>query len=139
MQPVILVPVKYMLVFQLVCILSNILAALEGVALLDVIECEEDLVLLAQVVSSVVYRRAVSSRRLHQVKHHSGNIYLVSSWKWLLLSCLVGCISTDSSGVLIIFLLKEGSDSVLSSELLPCFFRQVVDHLASESDAGHGV
>ena len=86
-----------------------------------------------------MYRRAVSSRRLHQVKHHSGNIYLVSSWKWLLLSCLVVCISTDSSGVLILLLLKEGGDSVLSSELLPCFFRQVVDYLASESDAGHGV
>ena len=90
-------------------------------------------------VSPEVYRRAVSSRRLHQVQHHSGDIYLVSSRKWLLLICLVVCISTDSSGVHIIFLLKEGSDSVLSSELLPCFFRQVVDYLTSESDAGHGV
>ena len=103
------------------------------------VECEEDLVFLAQVVSPIVYRRAVSSRCLHQVKHHSGNIYLVSSWKWLLLSCLVVCISTDSSGVLTLLLLKEGGNSVLSPELLPCLFPQVVDYLASESDAGHSV
>ena len=95
--------------------------------------------LLAQVISPIVYRRAVSSRRLHQVQHHSGDIDLVSSREGLLLSCLVVCISTDSTGVLILLLLKEGGDSVLSFELLPCFFRQVVDYLASESDAGHGV
>ena len=47
--------------------------------------------------------------------------------------------SLDSSGVLILLLVKEGGDSVLSPELLPRFSRQVVDYLASESDAGHGV
>ena len=102
-------------------------------------EIEEDLMLRAHVVCPIVDRGAVSSRRLHHVDHHSRNVYLVSSWKGLLLSCLVVCISADSCGVLILFLLKEGSDSVLSSELLPCFFRQVVDYLASESDAGHDV
>ena len=95
--------------------------------------------LLADVISPIVFRSAVSSRRLHHVQHHSGDIYLVSSWKGLLLSCLVVCISTDSSGILNLLLLKEGSDSILSSKLLPCFFREVVDYLASESDAGHGV
>ena len=45
----------------------------------------------------------------------------------------------DSSGVLSLLLVKEGGDSVLPPELLPRLSREVVDYLASESDAGHGV
>ena len=93
--------------------------------------------LFAHVVCPVVDRRAVGIRRLYHVDHHSGDIYLVTFWKGLPLSCLFISISTDSCGFLIL-LLKEGSDSVLSPELLPCFFRQVVDCLTSKSDAGHG-
>ena len=47
--------------------------------------------------------------------------------------------SSDSCGVLSLLLVKEGCDSVLSSELLPCLSREVVDYFTSESDAGHGV
>ena len=86
-------------------------------------EVEEDLVLLAQVVCPVMYRGAVGSRRLHHIYHDSGDIDFFSSWKWLLLSCIVVCASVDSSGVLILLLLKEGSDSVLSPELFPRLFR----------------
>ena len=57
----------------------------------------------------------------------------------LFLSRLVVVFIPDSSGVLILLLVEEGGDSVLSPELLPCLFREVVDHLSSESDAGHGV
>ena len=45
----------------------------------------------------------------------------------------------DSSGVLSLLLVKEGGDSVLPPELLPCLSREVVDYLTSESNAGHGV
>ena len=47
--------------------------------------------------------------------------------------------SMDSSGVLFLFFIKEGCDSVLSPELLPCLSREVVDYLTSESNAGYGV
>ncbi len=86
-------------------------------------EIEEDLVLFAHVISPIVYRRAVRSRRLHHIDHHSWNIDFVSSREWLLLCCFVVCAFTDSSGVLILLLLKEGGDSVLSPELLLCLFR----------------
>jgi hypothetical protein len=104
-----------------------------------VFEVEEDLVLLAQVVCPVVYRGAVGSRRLHHIYHDSGDINFVSPRERLLLRCFVVCGFTDSSGVLILLLLKEGSDSVLSPELLPRLFRQVIDHFSIESNAGHSV
>jgi hypothetical protein len=104
-----------------------------------VLEIEENLVLLAHMVRPIVDRGAICSRSLHHVDHHSGDVYLVSSWKGLLLSCIVFCISADSCGVLALLLLKEGGDSVLPSELLPCFFRQVVKNFTSESYTRHGV
>ena len=103
------------------------------------LEIEENLVLLAHMVRPIVDRGSICSRSLHHVDHHSGDVYLVSSWKGLLLSCIVFCISTDSCGVLALLLLKEGGDSVLPSELLPCFFRQVVNHFTSEPYTRHGV
>ena len=87
------------------------------------LEIEEDLALPTHVISPIVYRRAVRSRRLHHIDHHSWNIDLVSSRKGLLLSCFVVCVSLDSCGVLTLLLLKEGSDSVLSPELFPRLFR----------------
>ena len=87
------------------------------------LEIEEDLVLLAQVVCPVMYRGAVRSRRLHHIDHHSWDIDFVSSRQWLLLSCFFVIILADSCGVLTLLLLKEGSDSVLSPELLPRLFR----------------
>ena len=86
------------------------------------LEIEENLVLLAHVVRPIVYRGAIRGRRLHHVDHHSGDIYLVTSWEGLPLSCLVFCISMDSYGVLTFLLVEEGGDSVLSSELFPCLF-----------------
>jgi len=94
---------------------------------------------LAQVICSIVNRCAVTSRSLHHVDHHFRNIDLVTSRKGLPVSCLVVCVSLSSCGVLFFFLLKEGSDSVLSSKLLPCFFRQVVNNFTSESYTRHGV
>ena len=85
-------------------------------------EIEEDLVLLAHVISPIVDRRAVRSRRLHHIDHYSWDIDFVSSREWLLLSCSVVCVFADSCGVLTLLLLKEGSDSVLSPELLPRLF-----------------
>ena len=57
----------------------------------------------------------------------------------LLLSSLFVVVSLDSSGVLLLLLIEECSDSVLSSELFPCLSREVVDYLTGESNAGHGV
>jgi hypothetical protein len=104
-----------------------------------VFEIEENLMLGAHVVRPIVDRGAIRSRRLHHVDHHSRNIYLVSSWKGLPVSCLVVCVSFDSCGVFIFLLVKEGGDSVLSSELLPRLFGKVVDNFSSESNAGHCV
>ena len=87
------------------------------------LEIEEDLVLLTHVISPIVYRRAVRSRRLHHIDHHSWDIDFVSPREWLLLSYLVVIILADSCGVLTLLLLKEGSDSVLSPELFPRLFR----------------
>ena len=95
--------------------------------------------LLAHMVRPIVDRSAICGCSLHHVDHHSGDIYLVSSWKWLPISCLVVCVSMDSCGVFIFLLVKEGGDSVLSSEQLPRLFGQVVDNFTSESYAGHGV
>ncbi len=86
------------------------------------LEIEEDLVLLTHVISPIVYRRAVRSRRLHHIDHHSWDIDFISSRKWLLLSCFVVIILAGSCGVLTLLLLKEGSDSVLSPELFPRLF-----------------
>ena len=85
-------------------------------------EIEENLMLGAHVVRPIVDRGAIRSRRLHHVDHYSRNIYLVSSWKGLPVSCLVVCVSIDSRGVFILLLVEEGGDSVLSSELLPRLF-----------------
>ena len=43
------------------------------------LEVEEDLVLLAHVVSPIVYRGAVGSRRLHHIYHDSWDLNFVSS------------------------------------------------------------
>ena len=128
-----------MLVLQLVRIFSDVLTTWQLVALLYVFEIEEDLMFFAHVVRPIVDRSAIGSRSLHHVDHHSRNINFVSSRKWLLLNCLVFCNSTDSCGVLTLLLLKEGGDSVLSSKLFPCFFRQVVNHFTSEPYTRHGV
>ena len=94
---------------------------------------------LAHVICSIVNRCAVTSRSLHHVYHHFRNIDLVTSRKGFPVRCLVVCVSLNSCGVFFFFLLKEGSDSVLSSKLLPCFFRQVVNNFTSESYTRHGV
>ena len=85
-------------------------------------EIEENLMLGAHVVRPIVDRGAIRSRRLYHVDHHSRNVYLVSSWKGLPVSCLVVCVSIGSCGVSIFLLVKEGGDSILSSELLPRLF-----------------
>ena len=43
------------------------------------LEIKEDLVFLAHVISPIVDRRAVRSRRLHHIDHHSWDIDFVSS------------------------------------------------------------
>ena len=86
------------------------------------LKIKEDLVFLTHVVRPIVDQSAISSGSLHHVNHHSGDIYLVTSWKGLCLSCLTCYIVVDPHGVLTNLLVEEGSDSVLSSELLPCLF-----------------
>ena len=86
------------------------------------LKIEEDLVLLTHVVRPIVDGSAIGGGSLHHINHHSGDIYLVTSWKGLCFSCLIGCVVVDSHGVLTFLLIKEGGDSVLSSELLPCLF-----------------
>ena len=86
------------------------------------LKIEEDLMLLTHVVRPIVDRSAISSGSLHHVNHYSGDIYLVTSWKGLCFGCLIGCVVMDPHGVLTFLLVKEGCDSVLSSELLPCLF-----------------
>ena len=87
------------------------------------LEIEEDLVLFTHVISPIVYRRAVRSRRLHHIDHHSWNINFISSREWPLLSRFIVIILAGSCGVFALLLLKEGSDSVLSPELFPRLFR----------------
>ena len=87
------------------------------------LEIEEDLVLLAHVISPIVYRRAVRSRCLHHIYHHSWDINFVSPREWLLLSCFIVIVLADSCGVLNLLLFKEGGDSVLSPESFPRLFR----------------
>ena len=50
MYPIFLVPVKNVLVLQLVRILTDVLTAWKRVTLLDMFECEETLVFLAHVI-----------------------------------------------------------------------------------------
>ena len=85
------------------------------------IEGEEALVLLAHVVHSEVDRRTVGSRSKHHIQHDFRYIYPLASREWfsqirLILRSGVLC------GVLRLLLIEECSDSVLSSELSPCFF-----------------
>ena len=55
MQPVLLVPVEYVLVLQLVRILADVLTAWKSFTLLDVFECEKTLMSLTHVVRPEVY------------------------------------------------------------------------------------
>ena len=84
---------------------------------------EEDLMFLTHLVCPVVDRVAVGSCGLHHVDHHSEDIYFVTSRKGLPFSCFVFYVSLDSYIVLILLLIKEGGESVLSSELFPRLFR----------------
>ena len=69
MQPVFLLPVKYMLVLQLVRILSDVLTTRKCVTRLNVIEFEESVVLVAHVIYSEVDRRAVGGRGEHHIDY----------------------------------------------------------------------
>jgi hypothetical protein len=55
MQPVLLVPVEYVLVLQQVRILADVLTAWKSITLLDMLECEEALMSLAHVICPEVY------------------------------------------------------------------------------------
>ena len=65
MPSLLLVPLRDVLVFELVSILSYVLASRESITSLDMVECEETVVLLTHVIHPKVYRRAVSSRGEH--------------------------------------------------------------------------
>ncbi len=73
------------------------------------LKIEEDLVFLTHVVRPIVDRSAYSSSSLHHVDHHSGDIYLVTPWKGLCLSRLIGCVVVDPHGVLTFLLVEEVS------------------------------
>ena len=107
------------------------------------IECEEPVVLVAHVVHAKVHRRAVGGGGEHHVNHHARDIDLflpqqLLSLGWLTL--VIGFVSGNWLSVLRFFSIEERGDPVLSSELDPCLFRQVVDHFfAGELYVGHRV
>jgi hypothetical protein len=65
MPSLLLVPLRDVLVFELVSILSYVLAARESITCLDMVECEETVVLLTHVIHPKMYRSTVSSRGKH--------------------------------------------------------------------------
>ena len=96
MQPVLLVPVEYVLVLQQVRILADVLTAWKSVTLLDMLECEEALMSLTHVVRPEVYRGTVSGSCVHHVQHDFGHVYLITSRELLLLISLFVVVSLGS-------------------------------------------
>ena len=126
-----LVPVEYVLVLELVRVLPNLLATFKPVTLLNMFECEQFLMSVAHVVHAEVHRRTVACRGKHHVPHDDGDIDLFSPRKWFLPSPillspvgLVGSVGLAGfTGLVLSFLfLIVCCDTVLSPELLPCTF-----------------
>jgi hypothetical protein len=91
----------------------------DSITLLNVIECEEFIVFLAQVVHSKMHRSAVGRCGEHHVEHYLRDPYLLLLRELLFLGLLVVTASLSSLGALSLFLVVESCHSVLSSELLP--------------------
>ena len=130
-----LVPVEYVLVLQLVRVLPNLLATFKPVTLLNMFECEQFLMSVAHVVHTEVHRRTVACRGKHHVPHDDRDIDLFSPRKWFLPSpILLSPVGLVGSVVLVVsiglagftglvlgfLLLIVCCDTVLSPELLPC-------------------
>ena len=133
-----LLPVKNMLFLESESIPLYVLAVIQPVALTDVFKSVQLVVAEAQVVHSKVGRCPIASGGQHHVCHDLWHVELLSPWECRLFHFILGC-TPSSTGGPILLLFKVRSDSVLSSELFPGSFGQVVHHFACESNACHGI
>ena len=137
-MPLLLLPVENVFFLESESIPLYVLAVAQPVALTDVFKGVQLVMTEAQVVHSKVGRCPVASCCEHHVHHDLRNVELLTSWECRLL-CFTLSRTASSTGGPILLLLEVRSDSVLSSELFPGSFGQVVHHLTCESDAGHGI
>jgi hypothetical protein len=137
-MPLLLFPVENVFFFKSESIPLYVLAVTQPVALADVFKSVQLVVTEAQVVHSKVGRCPVASCCEHHVHHDLRNVELLTPWERRLL-CFILSRTASSTGGPILLLLEVRSDSVLSSELFPGSFRQVVHHFTCESNAGHGI
>ena len=107
-----------MLVLQHVRIFSDFLTSGEVFTFLYVFQIEESLMFPTHMISPEVDRRAICRRRVHDVDHNLGYVYFFSPWECLphFFFVVVLC---DSGGVIFFLFFEEGSNSILSPELLP--------------------
>ena len=133
-----LFPVENVFFLESESIPLYVLAVTQSVALTDVFKGVQLVVAEAQMIHTEVGRCPVASRSEHHVHHDLRNVELLSPWECRLFHFILGCTpSTTGSPILLLF--EVGSDSVLSSELFPGPFGQVIHHFACESNAGHGI
>ena len=137
-MPLLLFPVENVFFLKSESIPLYVLAVTQSVALTDVFKGVQLVMTEAQVVHSKVGRCPVASCCEHHVHHDLRNVELLTPWECRLL-CFTLSRTASSTGGPILLLLEVRSDSVLSSELFPSSFRQVVHHFSCESNAGHGV
>ena len=133
-----LLPVENVLFLKSESIPLYVLAVTQPVALTNVFKSVQLVMTEAQVVHSKVGRCPVTSCCKHHVHHDLRNVELLTPWECRLL-CFTLSRTASSTGGPILLLLEVRSDSVLSSELFPGSFRQVVHHFTCESNAGHGI
>ena len=85
------------------------------------VNCEEYVMLLAEMVHPKVYEGAVSRSGKHQTVHVLGNPYLLLFRETFLLRFLFVVVISCLVRSLSLFLVVEGCHSDLSSELFPGF------------------
>jgi hypothetical protein len=77
MQSYITLPLRDVLLFQSVCIFSNLFAVLECIALLQVVDGEQFIVFMAMVTHSKVNGGAICSSCMHHLRHYPGYIQIL--------------------------------------------------------------
>ena len=131
-ESLLLVPVEYVRLLELVRILSYFFTPDEGIAALYVIECEYLFVLLAQVTHSKVDGGAVPCRCKHGLCHDSGDVQSYLSLPYLLTLGLVTSVSIGAFLLLVVL-----CHSVLLLELLPCSLGKMRYRVTCQSHLCH--
>jgi hypothetical protein len=96
---VLFAPVQDVLLPQLVCIPSNVVAPRQLVTLLDVVKCEQPIVTMAHVTHAKVNAGAVACGANHQVHHRSGDVDLFTSCYWSFVGPTIAVFSFIISGL----------------------------------------